>query len=813
MPLILPQRILIILNYNNMKSIAVFKCLFFTAFTIMMLCNAIKAQNVDPLVLNSQWKAWWITAPNTDSKGYGVYYFRKQVEFASKPAVFLIHVSADNRYKLYVNQKLVLLGPPSGDIAHWNFQTLDIAPFIVNGKNTVAAQVWNEGDWRPEAQISLKTGFILQGDGDAEVLNTGISWKCIADSSYSPLQVKTRAYHVAGSGEMVNQKTLVKDWQKNDIDESKWRYADLISPGIPVNTNGEDVSTNAWLLQPSILPPMELTLQRLRVARQKTAGITIPAEFPAQKKQVLIPANSTAIILLDQGFLTNAYPTLVFSGGRGGALSLTYAEALYIKYPKKGNRNEIDGKMMLGRSDSVISDGSVNQQFTPLSWRTYRYLQLIVTTGNDALTIDDIYGTFIGYPFKLNSSLVTDNPEIKQIMDIGWRTARLNAVETYMDCPYYEQLQYIGDTRIQAMVSLYNSGDDRLIRNALNNMDNSRRPEGVTLSRHPSKTPQYIPTFSLWYLGMLHDYWMYGNDEAFVKDKLPGERQVLNFFNKYQQEDGSLANVPYWMFTDWVTGEGWHTGRGPKGSDGTSALVDLQLLWAYQVAADMEKSIGMKDYALGYTQKAEQLKATIRKKYWDAGRRLFADKEAKDVFSQHTNSLAILTEAAEQGEKLAIAKKILADSTLAPASIYFKYYMHQALVKAGLGSNYTQWLGKWRENIEMGLTTWGETSQIDTTRSDCHAWGASPNIEFFRTLLGIDTDAPGFNRVKIEPHLGSLKFAKGTMPHPKGSISVDYAYRQKKWYIKVVLPTGIVGTFIWNGKTYPLAGGSNQFKL
>jgi alpha-L-rhamnosidase len=267
------------------------------------------------------------------------------------------------------------------------------------------------------------------------------------------------------------------------------------------------------------------------------------------------------------------------------------------------------------------------------------------------------------------------------------------------------------------------------------------------------------------------------------------------------------------MFTDWVTGEGWHMGRGPKGADGTSALIDLQLLWAYQVAADMESKIGMKGYADEYNQRAGVLKATIRKKYWDNAKGLFADRAEKGVYSQHANTLAILTGVVQGDEVSAIAKKVLADSTLAPASIYFKYYVHQALVKAGLGDNYIKWLDIWRENIKMGMTTWGETSQVDTTRSDCHAWGASPNIEFFRTVLGIDTDAPGFAKVKIEPHLGSLTAIGGTMAHPKGSIGVNYVYRKKKWHVQVILPSEITGRFIWNGKSYPLTSGNNQLEL
>jgi hypothetical protein len=105
------------------------------------------------------------------------------------------------------------------------------------------------------------------------------------------------------------------------------------------------------------------------------------------------------------------------------------------------------------------------------------------------------------------------------------------------------------------LVSLYNSGDDRLVRNAITQMDHSRMAEGITLSRHPSFSPQQIPTFSLWYIGMVNDYWMYRGDSAFVRDKLQGTRDVLWFFGKYQNAEGSLRNVPYWIYTDWVEGK------------------------------------------------------------------------------------------------------------------------------------------------------------------------------------------------------------------------------------------------------------------
>ena len=90
-------------------------------------------------------------------------------------------------------------------------------------------------------------------------------------------------------------------------------------------------------------------------------------------------------------------------------------------------------------------------------------MQLQIDTKDEQLVIDDIYGIATGYPFKMNANFKTPATGLSKIMEVGWRTAKLCAFETYMDCPYYEQLQYVGDTRIQALVSLYNSGDDRLM--------------------------------------------------------------------------------------------------------------------------------------------------------------------------------------------------------------------------------------------------------------------------------------------------------------------------------------------------------------
>jgi alpha-L-rhamnosidase len=315
-----------------------------------------------------------------------------------------------------------------------------------------------------------------------------------------------------------------------------------------------------------------------------------------------------------------------------------------------------------------------------------------------------------------------------------------------MDCAYYEQLQYAGDTREQALVSLYMTGDGRLMRNAIELLDSSRSAEGATYSRAPSCLQQYIPPFSLWWIGMLHDYWMYQDDPTFVYRMLPGVRAVLWFFAERQQASGSLGRLLWWNFVDWT--KQWDGGVPPARAGGNSAPLDLQLLLAYQWTAEMEAALGKPVLAEEDRQAATRLRDSARQLYWDAGRRLFADTPDKREFSQQANALAVLAGVSDGVEAHDLIERVAGDPSLVQCSIYFRHYLHSAMNKAGAGDRYLDMLGPWRTMLAHGLTTWAETA--DPTRSDCHAWGASPNYELFRTVLGIDSAAPGFAR-RLDP--------------------------------------------------------------
>jgi hypothetical protein len=82
-----------------------------------------------------------------------------------------------------------------------------------------------------------------------------------------------------------------------------------------------------------------------------------------------------------------------------------------------------------------------------------------------------------------------------------------------------------------------------------------------------------------------------------------------------------------------------------------------------------------------------------------------------------------------------------------------------------------------------------------------------------RTVLGINSAAPGFHRVVIRPSLGKLTKVAGAIPHPKGEVVVNLALRGGKLEAEVTLPAGVDGEFVWQGKRQPLAAGANKVSM
>lgn len=760
--------------------------------------------------LKHAWKAQWITHPTESTLDSRKFLFRRVFNLDIKPEKFIIHLSADNRYRLFVNGAYIISGPSSSDINHYRYETLDIADHLEQGNNSVAVEVVNFGEYRKASTMTFQTAFILQGDKDNTVdINTGkdSEWKVTRDFGFESIPFVSddlRGYYAAGPGEKLISNTHPWGWKNVNFDHSKWLDPKPATVEFAVGRGFLYGST--WFLVPRTIPFMEETLQRFgKIARSE--GIDASESFIKGNGSLIIPANQKASILIDQTHHTIGHPVIHYSKGKGSQIKITYSEAMYDKDWKKGNRNEIEGKHILGYYDIVEADGGEGRAFKPIGQKTYRFIQLDITTKNEPLSIDDYHGVYTAYPFKENAQFETDNPVLTKIWNTAWLTLRNSSVEGFID-PYFEQLQYIGDTRIEALASISVDGDDRLMRKAIEMFDNSRMPNGLTASRYPSYIVQIIPTFSLIWINMIHDFYLYKDDDEFVRQYIPGMKTVLDWWINKVDESGMPAKMEWWNFTDWS--QGFKNGIPDGADDGYSASIALQLVRTLQLATEIFGDLGYSAEAEKYLALERRIKNSVVKNCFVQDEGMFAETPDQENFSQHTNLMAILTDAIPQDKQKSLMSKILDDKSLIQTTLYYKFYLFNALHKAGMGNLYMGLLESWTNQLDQGLTTFAETD-IEP-RSECHAWSASPNIHFLKIIAGIYPGSKHFDQIVVEPNLGELNSIKAVMPHPKGEIKVELNRKRDKVEGEIELPPGTSGVFKWNGKETKLKAGRQAVK-
>jgi alpha-L-rhamnosidase len=313
---------------------------------LCLLCLTLQAAN--PKLQTQAWSAHWISVPSESPYDYGVYHFRRTFDLPAQPSSFLIHVTADNRYKLYVNGEFVSLGPARGDLHNWRYESVDIASHLKTGKNVLSALVWNFGELAPEAQTTNRTGLLIQGDSEAErIVDTGKQWKGIRDAAYSPVprdREMLRFYYVTGPGDQLDAKSLSMGLGTARLRRFRLAGRRGGQPRRTARCTGWSQSLDAG----AAFHPADGINAATDSQKLRSGG-------PSHE----IPPHTKATLLFDQTFLTTGYPQLTVSGGKDARIDVGYAESLWLPgLHDKGNRNEIEGKQFIGGHDTFIADGA-----------------------------------------------------------------------------------------------------------------------------------------------------------------------------------------------------------------------------------------------------------------------------------------------------------------------------------------------------------------------------------------------------------------------------------------------------------------------
>ncbi|MDR1145926.1 MAG: hypothetical protein LBK71_07320 [Verrucomicrobiales bacterium] len=799
------------------------------------------------------WPAQWLAHPAATVSGDApvLTVFRLRLAPAESLSATL-RVSADQRYELFLDGQRAGRGPESGAPDHWYYETYELQ--LAPGAHLLTALVWwlRPADSPAWAQMSIRPGFLLAADEPhTELFTTGSApWECVSVGGCAFTNPgHTAAPAVTVSGAAWRDTLAAVGRGAGDGWVKPLPVARAVNAALMMQ-QGYDV----WLLTPATLPPrleQEISTGVARLAHPLTLraadggavnnnrinAATETWQSAAPKRQcraadhdaaqaaawtalldrqtpLTVPAGESWRVIVDLQTYHCAYPRLTVSGR--GTVSVAWQEAAFERpdgYARpKGHRGEIDGKWFDATPDRFSADGDAVTFETP-DWRAGRYVEIIAAADDDApLTVENFTVTATHYPFAwTDHSFTASDPRYAALLPLFRRSLELCAHETYLDCPHYERLMYVGDTRLEALQTYATVSDDRLPRKALTLFDRSRLASGLTLSRFPCRTRQIIPPFSLWWVAMIHDYWRWRDDAAFVAERMNGARAVLEYFRARVTASGLLGAPVGWNFVDWVRSPAWRQGAPPDGEFGVSAVINLQFILALQQAAELEEFFGEPRSAARNRASAEQLRAAVNETFWRADRGLYADDAAGKNFSEHAQALAVIAGVADGERRDTLAAKFPGDPALWRATIYFSHYVFEALALLGKDDELHRQLEFWRRLPDLGLTTTPE--EPEPTRSDCHAWGAHPMFHYYATILGVRPAAAGFATVSVRPRLGPLTMARGRLPHPRGTVSVALQRDGDRLAADIDLPPGVTGELVWHGQRRELRGGAQRVEF
>jgi alpha-L-rhamnosidase len=762
--------------------------------------------------------AAWLWHPNLKAGEAGLGLFRLNFQVQRNETITL-QLSADMRFTLALDGALIARGPDTGDVHCWSFSAYEIK--LKPGAHRLEVLVWwDRPPVAPAGRMSWRAGFACAGLGrGGDRFTTGkAAWRAaqLDGMKWSgPLQ---GFYHVIGGGARMELAKLAAS-------AKRWSKPAVVRP--PIWTHDCGHAMDGWKLEPSNLPeqrhdwwrggrvlamrPRFTTAEKIQFEQGVGAGEAGGwNQLLKQGKALRLPAGYRATLLIDTDDYLCGYPLLEVSGGKDAQVRWQWAEALYETENTtgpKGARNEIAGKWFYGFGDEWKLDGKRRWLSTPW-WRSGRFWRIDIKVGQTPLMLRAMAVERTGYPLKLQGKFTADDATLAPVQRMAVRGLQACMHEVYVDCPYYEQLMYVADTRVQMLINHVVSGDDRLARRGMELFDQSRGVGGFPRMHYPGSDHQVSTTFAMIWPWMLHDYALWRDDSAWLKKRLPGLRALMESLEAETDADGLLAHPPGWLFVDWV--QAWPAGWAPGSRQGRrSALVNLHYLLTLQKAADLETWIGHDALAQRWTEQAAHVARSLKKLFWSKARGLWADEESHTSFSQHAQALAVIA-----GLRAPALKKWFgptAPAELHRATIYFQHYVFDALGQIGRADLILPALDTWRDLVKLDLKTPLENPQIG--RSDCHAWGSHPLFHLRATVAGITPAAPCFKQVRIAPQPGTLTKIETKLPHPRGLVKLTAEFAGTKVTAEIDLPPETTGVFVWRGKEVALRAGEQLVQV
>lgn len=769
-------------------------------------------------------KARWIGIPESEKKKWNIIEGKMKNRFAYfyldfyilKKGKLNLLISAVARYRMWINGNSVLSGPCKGDRYRQYYDEIDASKYLVEGKNRIAVQVlaldsyiennlMQEGEQPILAYAGLPLGHRLAVEGavvssEENVivdLTTGqADWRVYLEGSYQLQYQKPYLTWLGAIAEVIPENAVPFRWKEITTENREFVEAKIMET-VKVD-DGNNACGNIGVL------PIKQREIPLLYERYGSFFKELSSQF--LKEIYHIPADTKCQFILDAGTLKTAFVKFPFEKGKGAKIVFTYAER-FFSHNDELPRDDIRG-WIEGMRDEIILDGSAFI-YEPFWYRTFRFIKIEICTGKEEMVLHKPYFMETGYPIKIKANIESEQNWIKDVWNICVSTVERCMNETYMDCPYYEQMQFPMDTRLQALYTYILGNETRLAKKALKDFHYSMTPEGLIQGKYPCSHTQIISTFSLHYIFMLREYYMQTGDTEILKRYRTDVDMILEYYDR-KIKDGLVENLGYWEFVDWQEKWGANNGAPEATVKGPSTIINLMYGYGLLCGAWINEITGRIETAEEYRKRQELICREIEKKCWSEEKKLFREGPELEQYTIHAQAWAVLN-GMRKGDAYAIMKRALWEKDVLQCSFSTSFEVFEALYRCGGYHLAEDMFELWKELPGKGCTTCPEVPK--NSRSECHAWSAQPIYELIYHVLGISMEDAGWKKIEIRPEMEFIPDLKGEFPTPMGMFKFDLKKDKSLFRAKLWIPGGIQADFYYKESKRHLLPGENVVEI
>ncbi len=736
--------------------------------------------------------AKWITV-KTNRGNTSLYIFKKSFHLSEKPYEFTVKVSADTRYKLYINGYEICCGPCAGGAFKKYYENIECAYALNKGENVIEVKVIHDPTDSKLITMFRRSKPALYFDGKGLTEDGG--FEIVSDESFEAFIEKNIAFEhrhdilwSVGPFENINGE---KHLEKLDVET-------LFYPNVYLKGYTMWGVADRYLLEerplPIFVPDKKSELSKIR-------------EF--------IDDNGKYNIVFASDVYTTAMLTYEFTAEKDAKIKAVYAECALTRGDDgnlfKGLRDNTDGVIDSTAYDIVTANGKP-QTYEPFSYRAFRYIRLECDKKPEHIKILAARYT---YDYETNAEgggvgyFESSDPLHSKMWNISRNTLECCTHETVVDCPFYEQQQYIMDGGLESIFAWRLSNDSSIQRKFLTDMAQSQNCEGLLSANYPNIDLQIIPGFSLYFVMAVREYLRYTDDRDFARSMTGTCDRILEYFARTADDNGLVMPEYGWRYLDWV--DGWDRGMPIGVEEAPMTAYNLMYAAALGSAAGVCDVCGRPGLAEDYRKRTVNTICAVNTLCFDKKKGLYTDVYGKSAYSQHTTVWAILSGAVKGNKAKELMERTMNDITISKCSFSMRYYLLRALEASDCYEKYADTvLHGWKTMLDNHCTTWCEDAV--TCRSECHGWSCAPMYEMSAMILGITPAENGFKKVRIKPCEMGLTHANGRVPIPNGYIDVSWKREGERFTLDINASTAVAMDIILpSGKALTVE--TNKFSI